>query len=106
MARRCQSLNDVKAHAGGAQVQGFLTGWCYTIFFCAMLVPLGRLADKRSPHAVLIAGLAMWSVCTVATGFARDSTQLIVARIFVAVGEATCAVHFRTTQGLCPPNHG
>lgn len=93
MARRANPRQSLSRPAA-TQVQGFLTGWCYTIFFCAMLIPLGRLADKWSPHAVLIAGLAMWSLCTVATGFARDTTQLILARIFVAVGEATCAARF------------
>ena len=45
--------------------------------------------DQWSRPALLGLGLALWSVCTAASGFARSFTHLALLRSGVGIGEAT-----------------
>src|SRR5204862_520381 len=54
-------------------------------------LPLGRLSDKIQRRKILAAGVFAWSLLTAAFGVARSFAQLIVARLGVGVGEATCS---------------
>jgi MFS family permease len=65
-----------------------LMGLSFALFQTALGVPIGRLADSRSRRAIIAAGVAAWSVMTMACGLARTYTQLLLARIGVGVGEA------------------
>jgi MFS family permease len=65
-----------------------LMGLSFTLFQAALGVPIGRLADSHSRRAIIAAGVAAWSVMTMACGLARTYTQLLLARIGVGVGEA------------------
>ncbi len=49
---------------------------------------MGSLADRFSRTRVIAAGVAIWSVCTCASGYAHSFEQMVVARFFVASGEA------------------
>ena len=68
---------------------GILQGFTFTIFFTVTAIPLGWLADKIVRRNLIIAGIALWSVMTILSGMAESYTQLLIARIGVAVGEAT-----------------
>jgi MFS family permease len=53
------------------------------------------LADIVSRRRLLIAGILVWSVATMACGFVHGFTEMFIARIFVGLGEAAlgpCAV--------------
>ncbi|MGY8737334.1 MAG: spinster family MFS transporter [bacterium] len=67
---------------------GFLTGIAFAIFYTIMGLPLARLADRWVRKNLLVLCLLAWSAMTMLSGFAQTYTQLVIARIGVAVGEA------------------
>lgn len=69
---------------------GFLGGPAFAVFYTTFGLPLARLADRRSRSLIITASLAVWSVFTAVTGFARSVMHLLAARFGVAVGEAGC----------------
>ena len=66
-----------------------LMGLSFALFQTTLAVPIGRLADSRSRRAIIGAGVAAWSMMTMACGVARTYPQLLLARIGVGVGEAS-----------------
>ena len=67
----------------------FLQGLAFVIPYVLMSVPLGRLVDKFNRIAVLVAGVLVWSLATVACGMSNSYAQLLAARMGVGVGEAS-----------------
>jgi len=61
----------------------------FVIFFTALGVPFGRLADRSSRKNMIAAGLAVWSLFSGLTGFATGFWSLFFCRVMVGVGEAT-----------------
>jgi MFS family permease len=72
------------------QQLGLLTGLAFALFYATLGIPLARLADRGSRTRLLAACLAMWTVMTALSGFARSFPQLFLARVGVGVGEAGC----------------
>jgi MFS family permease len=67
---------------------GVLTGAGFAVFYATLGVPLANVADRTSRKGMIAASLALFSVMTAVCGFAKTFTQLFVARVGVAVGEA------------------
>jgi MFS family permease len=67
---------------------GFLVGAVWVLSFGFMAMVMGSLADRFSRTRVIAAGVLIWSVCTWASGYAQSFEQMVVARFFVASGEA------------------
>lgn len=63
----------------------FLVGYFVTAPF------FGSLGDRRPRKGLIAIGVAIWSAATIASGLATGFLSLIVARIFVGVGEASYA---------------
>lgn len=83
---------DIKADLGLTDGDmGFLGGAAFAVFYALFGIPLGRLADNWSRVKLLSVGLALWSIMTALSGFARNQVQLTVARMGVGVGEATAS---------------
>jgi MFS family permease len=61
----------------------------FVIFYTALGIPFGRLADRVSRRKLIAAGLAIWSVFSGITGFASDFWSIFFCRVMVGVGEAT-----------------
>lgn len=61
----------------------------FVIFYTALGIPFGRIADKGSRTKLIAVGLAVWSLFTGLTGFAWDFWSLFFCRLMVGVGEAT-----------------
>ncbi|HYV84166.1 MAG TPA: MFS transporter [Pyrinomonadaceae bacterium] len=61
----------------------------FVIFFTALGIPFGRLADRSSRKNMIAAGLAVWSLFSGLTGFANGFWSLFFCRLMVGVGEAT-----------------
>ncbi len=83
-----------------------LLGTVFTLLYAVVGLPLGRLSDKNERRKLLAGGVFLWSLLTAVSGVARSFAQLIVARLGVGVGEATCSPastsmigdYFPTTQ--------
>src|SRR5215212_3468649 len=68
-----------------------LLGTVFTLLYAVVGLPLGRLSDRVERRKILAGGVFLWSVLTATSGIARSFSQLIVARLGVGVGEATCS---------------
>lgn len=61
----------------------------FVLFYTALGLPFGKLADRVSRTKLIAAGLAVWSLFSGLSGFAQDFWQLFFCRVMVGVGEAT-----------------
>jgi MFS family permease len=61
----------------------------FVIFYTALGIPFGRLADKVVRKKMIAAGLVIWSLFSGLTGFATDFWAIFACRVMVGVGEAT-----------------
>jgi MFS family permease len=63
----------------------------FILLYAAVGVPLGRWADVGRRRLILAAGVLLWSVLTALSGLAWNFASLVVLRLGVGVGEASCA---------------
>lgn len=68
---------------------GMLQSLAFGIFYIVACIPIGRLADNCSRKIILGTALALWSLFAMGSGLARTFVQLFLARVGVAVGEAS-----------------
>ena len=79
----------IKAELGLTDTQlGLLGGTAFALFYTALGIPIGWLADRVNRVWIMTAALALWSAFTAACGFAQNFLQLFLARIGVGIGEA------------------
>jgi len=64
--------------ASNATLSWIVSG--YALAFGLALIPAGRVGDRLGHRWVFIAGLALFTVASLACGLARDDVQLIAAR--------------------------
>lgn len=88
---------DLKAEFNLADWQlGAFTGFTFAIFYSLVGIPIARFADRGGKRVTIVAvAVSLWSAATVAIGLAQNYAQLLIARMFVAIGEA----------GGTPPSH-
>lgn len=67
---------------------GLLFGTGFGIVYAIVGLPLAQLLDHSKRIRIVVAGVALWSSCTVASAFANDFLTLLILRAGVAVGEA------------------
>jgi len=72
----------------------------YAIVYAALLVPLGRLADRTSRKAGFLAGLALFTVASAGCAAAPNLGLLVAGRVLQAVGAAALTP---TSLGLLLP---
>jgi MFS family permease len=63
-------------------------GVAFGIFYATIAIPIAWLADRKSRVNIIAAAVALWSLFTAACGLVQNYTQLVIARMGVAVGEA------------------
>jgi MFS family permease len=66
-----------------------VSGLSFAVFYTVLGIPLGRLADRYSRRVIIMTGLTLWSVMTMACGIASSFSQLFFARVGVGVGESS-----------------
>jgi MFS family permease len=66
-----------------------LHGLAFAVFYALFGLPLGRLADSVNRPKLISGGIGLWSAMTAACAAATSFVGLFVARIGVAIGEAT-----------------
>ena len=93
-------IDPIKADLGLSDTQmGLLLGPAFAIFYATMGLPLGYLADRVKRVSIVSIGIFIWSLATVASGFAQKFSHLFLARMTVGIGEATlspCALSMIT----------
>jgi MFS family permease len=67
---------------------GLLGGTAFAIFYTALGVPIGRLADRFNRVWIIAVSLGLWSAFSGASGLVHSFGQLFIARLGVGVGEA------------------
>lgn len=82
-------IGPVKAefHLGDG-FMGLLMGPAFVVLYVVAGVPIARLADRTSRVQIIAAGCVMWSLSTLATGYATGPISLALARVGVGIGEA------------------
>jgi len=79
----------IKAELGLTDTElGLLGGTAFALFYTALGIPLGWLADRANRVWIITTALALWSAFTAGCGLAQNFVQLFVARIGVGIGEA------------------
>jgi len=75
-----------KLHASDSQLQWVVDA--YNLVFAALLLACGGLSDKLGRKGVLLAGLAVFGLGSVAGGLTHTPGQLIAARCVMGLGAA------------------
>lgn len=82
-------VEPIKADLDLTDIQiSYLQGLMFVIPYVALSIPIGRLVDAVSRISVIIYGILVWSIATMAAGLAGNFGQLAAARSFVGAGEA------------------
>jgi predicted MFS family arabinose efflux permease len=81
----------LKADFGLSDFELGLIGTVFMIVHATCSVPLGILADKWVRKNIIAMGVAAWSFATFITGIVQNFGQLLAARAFVGIGEASYA---------------
>lgn len=66
-------------------------GWTGTVFLWvyALGCPVaGQIGDRVSKRILVVVSLIIWSIVTVATGFARNATEMLTLRGFMGISES------------------
>lgn len=83
-------VGPIRADLGISDTQmSLLQGFSFALFYTICGLPLARLADRSNRSRLIMAGVVAWSLATAASGLAQRYVHLLIARIGVAVGEAT-----------------
>lgn len=83
-------VDPIKADLGLTDTQiGLLQGLAFTLFYCAAAIPLGWAVDRYRRTTICYLGVTVWSLGTLACGFAGSFWHLFAARIAVGAGEAS-----------------
>lgn len=84
-------LTPIKEEIGASDTaMGLLTGVAFAFFYATAAIPLARLVDFGNRRNLLAISLAIWSGATALCGTATGYVHLLLARIGVAAGEASC----------------
>jgi MFS family permease len=98
--------DDIKSELGLDDGQlGILTGFSFALFYALAAFPIARYADRGDRSLIIALCVAFWSAATVACGAAASFTQMLLARIGLAAGEAgaTPAANSLLVE-IFPPN--
>lgn len=80
----------IQAELGISDTQmSLLQGMAFALLYTLMGIPFGLIADRWSRRGLIIIGVTIWSVMTIACGFADSYAELFAARVGVGIGEAT-----------------
>src|ERR1700686_2547393 len=78
----------IQKEFGLSDAQVGLLGSAFLLVYALAAVPFGYWADRGIRKTVVGAGVAIWSIATLFTGFARNFPQLFISRAVLGIGEA------------------
>jgi len=67
---------------------GLVAGLAFALFNVLLVLPLAWVADRYSRVKLISVSLLLWTAMTAISGYARNFTELFIARAGVGVGEA------------------
>src|SRR5256886_591096 len=73
-------------HASLSQILWILNA--YVLVYAVLLITAGRLGDLYGPKQLFLVGLVIFTLASVACGFAQNRTQLIIFRVVQGLGGA------------------
>lgn len=62
---------------------------CFFYVYVLLILPMGLLTDRYGARVVMTAGMFIWAVGSVATGYAGNVVELLLARLLLGVGESS-----------------
>lgn len=65
-----------------------LMGFGFTLVYVVAGLPIAHLVDRGRRKPLLVAGVSLWGMATMASGLANDFSTLLLFRTGVAIGEA------------------
>jgi predicted MFS family arabinose efflux permease len=69
---------------------GLLTGIAFGLFYATFGVPLARWADRGNRVTLTAVAIGLWGVTVMLCLFVTNYAQLVLCRVFAAVGESGC----------------
>jgi MFS family permease len=82
-------VDPIRAELGISDTQvSVLLGTAFAVVYGIAGIPLGYLADRTSRRNLILAGVLVWSVGTLACGLSQSFGQLFASRLVVGLGEA------------------
>ncbi len=85
-----QAAPDIQSDLGLTKEQMGVVFSAFILAYGLFEIPGGWLSDKLGPRRVLAGAVLMWSIFTMATGWAWGLGSLVVFRFLFGVGQATC----------------
>lgn len=83
-------VQPIKASLAISDTQiSLLHGLAFAIFYTLFGILIGRAVDRYNRRNIIVAGMTLWCIATVACGLVNSFAGLFIARMFVGVGEAT-----------------
>jgi MFS family permease len=67
---------------------GFLHGFAFSILYVTLSLPAARLSERFNRVSIIAGSIALWSLFTSLSGFARSFGHLLLCRIGVGIGES------------------
>jgi MFS family permease len=85
-------VDPIRKEMGISDVEvSLLLGLSFALFYTAMGIPMGWLADRVGRVRLIAVSVALWGMASAACGLAESYGQLFLARTLVGVGEAALA---------------
>jgi MFS family permease len=82
-------VDPIRGELGISDTQmSLLLGTAFAVVYGIAGIPLGLLADRHSRRNLIVAGVVVWSVGTIACGLSHNFGELFAGRIVVGLGEA------------------
>jgi MFS family permease len=82
-------VDPIRGGMGISDTQiSLLMGTAFAVIYGIAGIPLGYLADRQSRRNLIFAGVAVWSLGTIACGLSHNFHEIFASRIIVGLGEA------------------
>jgi len=82
-------VDPIRADLGISDTQiSLLLGTAFAVVYGVAGIPLGWLADRTSRRNLILGGVVVWTVGTLACGLSQSFAQLFAGRLVVGLGEA------------------
>src|ERR1700733_14392532 len=82
-------VDPIRGGLGISDTQiSLLLGTAFAVIYGTAGIPLGYLADRTSRRNLILAGISVWSIGTIACGLSHSFAEIFAGRIVVGLGEA------------------